>query len=194
MSKIRFIRTSQKANSIRKYDVFIDNQLETSLSNGEEKTIHVAPGRHTIYAKIDWCKSQKLHIDLKPEETVELICGSKLVGWRIWLALFYLFAKNKIVFLDYYTEGQKIDYGEKIPEDPSEKGILYFILKIGIIGWGLPVGFILFLVNLLIYARELTLNRIFRVFVINMSFFAIGGVFFGLFMWIFMKIMKRKQN
>ncbi|MBM7624246.1 hypothetical protein [Sporohalobacter salinus] len=183
-AKIKLIRTSQSVNSGRKAEIYIDDKLKTKISNGSEKIIKVSSGKHTVLAKIDWCKSQKITLNLEPGEKKKLICGSKLVGWKKWLALFYLFSKNKFIYLEHYSKEQKVNYQEETWSKLKEKGILYYIFKYGILSWGVPTGIFVFIAETIFNYNQISFPGIIFSFIITISIFSVGGTIFGLIMWL----------
>ena len=180
-AKIKLLRTSQAVNSGRKYKVWLNGEQETEIANGEKLVIEVKPGRHKIYLKLDWCKSKELILNLEAGAEIELICGSRLVGWKKWLTLFYLFSRDKFVYLDYYNQDMKLDYEEKTADEISEQGFVQFVLQHGIIGWGLPVAMIIFVINIFL-GIEVSLYN----FLVTLGLGIIGGVVFGAIMWPFL--------
>jgi len=57
MAIIKLIRTSEYVNMAREYGIYIDNTKVGVIRNGRTGEFDIAPGTHTIYAKIDWCYS-----------------------------------------------------------------------------------------------------------------------------------------
>ena len=53
----------------RAYKVMIDGSEVGKVDNGESEGYRVAPGVHEVYLKIDWCRSEKLPLDVGPGET-----------------------------------------------------------------------------------------------------------------------------
>jgi hypothetical protein len=37
----------------------------------------VAPGPHEVFLKIDWCRSERVDVDLAPDETARFRCGAQ---------------------------------------------------------------------------------------------------------------------
>ncbi|MCK8818032.1 DUF2846 domain-containing protein [Natroniella sulfidigena] len=183
-AKIKLLRTSQAVNSGRDYEIYLNGEQEGEIANGEEEIIEVRPGEHEIYVKIDWCKSKKMILNLDEDEEVKLICGSKLVGWKQWLTLFYFFTTDKFVYLDYYSQDLTLDYDEETWGEIREKGFLYFIIKEGVIGWGLPVGGLVVLVDILTSLGEITFYEIILEILNTLAIFSIGGIIFGVIMWV----------
>ncbi|WP_051412128.1 hypothetical protein [Halonatronum saccharophilum] len=186
-AKIEFIRTSQAANSGREYEIYVDGKLEGKIANGERETIELESGEHQIIVKLDWNKSNEMKVDLEVGEEKKLICGSKLVGWRQWLALYYILPLLSDLYLKEYSSEKIIHYPEETWEEIVEKGMFYYVVKEGIIGWGFFVGFFVFLVNIIITYRHLSIVDIFRNLIINLAIFSVGGAIFGLIMWFMME-------
>ncbi|MCK8826767.1 hypothetical protein MWH25_03280 [Natroniella acetigena] len=193
-AKIKLLRTSQAVNSGRNYEIYLDGEQEGKIADGEEEIIEITPGKHEIYVKIDWCKSKKITLNLEKDEEVKLLCGSKLVGWKQWLTLFYLCSTDKFVYLDYYSQTLTLDYDEETWEEIKEKGFLYFIVRKGIIGWGLPVGCFVLLINILTSLGEITFHEIVLELLNTLAIFSVGGIVFGMLMWFFSKGEEEKEE
>ncbi|MCL2141713.1 MAG: hypothetical protein FWH46_02375 [Methanimicrococcus sp.] len=74
---IKLTRLGSNFDRLRTYKIFIDGVHQGGIKINETKHFTVKRGRHIIYAKIDWCRSNKLQIDV--EDTVlELEVGSSL--------------------------------------------------------------------------------------------------------------------
>jgi len=82
MATIRLKRTSEYNNSMRDYKIFIDGQEVGRIANGEIKEFPLTEGQHNIIAKIDWCSSPNMLINIKDNETKELkVGGFKNGNW-----------------------------------------------------------------------------------------------------------------
>ncbi|WP_430510532.1 hypothetical protein [Gottfriedia solisilvae] len=97
--KIIISRTSQYVNKLRSYKVYINNKVVGKIKDGEELTLEVTPGKHSIYLEIDWCKSNNIMFDSMQNEITQFNCGSNIKGSKILFTCFYLFSKNKWVYL-----------------------------------------------------------------------------------------------
>ena len=64
MGKIKINRSSEWTNKLRKINLYIDDVKIDCIEDGELKTYEVEDGNHSIQAKIDWCGSNKLNIDV----------------------------------------------------------------------------------------------------------------------------------
>jgi hypothetical protein len=83
---IRVRRTSQLACKWRKIKVWIDGAHVGSLRDGETADFPVTLGAHTVWASVDWCKTQQTRVVAVSHGTVELQVGSPLQGWRMLFA------------------------------------------------------------------------------------------------------------
>ncbi len=102
MSKIRIERNSEWNNKVRKIRIYVNGIKVGAISNGETQQYQLEPGTHEVFAKIDWCGSQKLLLNLSENETTTLkLKGYKYGTWTlpIVLGLFLIHFLAKI-FLD----------------------------------------------------------------------------------------------
>lgn len=61
-------RPSTHVDSLRLHKVLIDDHPVATVADGRSVTIRVAPGRHTLRAEIDWCRSNVLTFDIREGE------------------------------------------------------------------------------------------------------------------------------
>ena len=80
MATIRLKRTSEFNNRMRDYKIFIDGQQVGTIANGETKDFPTTVGQHTVTAKIDWCSSPEISIELKENQTSNLKVGGFKYG------------------------------------------------------------------------------------------------------------------
>ena len=81
---IRLTRGNTFTDKLRAYKIFIDDIYRGDIHRDETKEFPVDNGSHVIYAKIDWCRSNKLCIDVN-DSIAELEVGASLTGRRIWI-------------------------------------------------------------------------------------------------------------
>ncbi len=74
-------RTNEYANRWRAIDIYVDGQKIGGVSNGETKQFEIPVGTHTVCAKIDWCSSNDVPIDLSINEAEVLTLSS---GWGLF--------------------------------------------------------------------------------------------------------------
>jgi hypothetical protein len=75
MATIRIKRTSEYNNRLRNYKIFIDGQQVGTIANGETIDFPSTVGNHFVTAKIDWCSSPEISIDVKENHTNTLKVG-----------------------------------------------------------------------------------------------------------------------
>lgn len=63
-------------DAVRDYHVLVDGKSVAKLGHGKEARIALAPGKHTLQMKIDWCTSPQLHIACRAGETLAFDCGN----------------------------------------------------------------------------------------------------------------------
>lgn len=80
MSKIKITRDRGYADKGRLYKVICNGECIGKIRDGETKEFESAAGNKEIYMKIDWCRSNKMTVDVPEEGTVSLLCGSNLQG------------------------------------------------------------------------------------------------------------------
>ena len=119
-------RTSEYLNRGRRYGIYVDGKEMGKMVNGETKEFNVSPGQHSVFAKIDWCSSETLSIDLNDQETKTLkVGGFKNGNWMMPVGfillvlsyvlnllfsvayLFYLVIPLFLISLYYITFGRK---------------------------------------------------------------------------------------
>ena len=109
MTTIKLYRTNEYNNRIRDYKIYVNKELIGTISNGESKEFNIKPGTQEIYAKIDWCYSPTLKIELNENETINLkVGGFKNGKWimplsftliLIHFTLSYLFEFDYLLYL-----------------------------------------------------------------------------------------------
>ena len=77
------------ANRVRGYKIVVDGDVLASLRRGEDATVAVAAGHHTVRAKIDWGRSKDVDLELGENDRAYLLCQSgfrnSFVFPRAWL-------------------------------------------------------------------------------------------------------------
>ncbi|MCF6132196.1 hypothetical protein [Flavobacterium wongokense] len=88
MPKIIIKRTSEFANKFRSIGLYINNKKIGSIQDGKSLEFDIEPGSHLIEAKIDWCSSNVIHVDIKDNETQRFL----LSGRNPFTSLYYVMA------------------------------------------------------------------------------------------------------
>lgn len=78
------------ADRLRAYKVKVDGVVVGSVRARESVNVPVAPGRHSLVIRIDWCGSEQIDFEVQAGEHAFFECGSNLAGWRVVLVLFYI--------------------------------------------------------------------------------------------------------
>ena len=99
---IRLTREKRISDKLRVYKIFIDEIYHGDIKSGETKDFDIDKGKHIIYAKIDWCRSNKLDITID-DSILELEVGPSLAGTKVWIPLiqflYITFWKNKYLWI-----------------------------------------------------------------------------------------------
>ena len=102
MPKLIIKRTSEWNNRMRGIVIFLDGKKIGVIRNGELKEFEIEPGEHNIKAKIDWCGSEKLLINLADNEVKKIeLSGFKLGKYMMPVAL--------IICIIYFTFGEQLN-------------------------------------------------------------------------------------
>lgn len=96
---IRITRTSQYANKFRAYSIRIDGVKTGKIKDGETFTHAVAPGKHIVQARIDWCRTKPIQVAVESGGQVNLEVGCYTAGWRLVFALFDVIWPGRWLFL-----------------------------------------------------------------------------------------------
>jgi len=98
MRKIRVERNSEWNNKARAIGIYIDREKVGTINDGETQEYEVENGKHEIFAKIDWCRSQKIELNIAENETKTIkLSGFKYSKWilpaLLGIMLFYYLGK-----------------------------------------------------------------------------------------------------
>ncbi len=96
---IEIKRRPQYFACLRTYEIIVDDKKEANVKNAETKILELPPGQHTVLAKLDWCKSKVVTVNIKAGETTTLYTGSEIAGWKIMIATIYMFMPGRTIFL-----------------------------------------------------------------------------------------------
>ena len=87
---IRITRENSFADKLRAYKIFINDEYRGNINRNEIKEFPLYNGNHVVYAKIDWCRSNKLYVDVN-DSIVELEVGPSLKGRKFWIPFIEIF-------------------------------------------------------------------------------------------------------
>lgn len=112
MAKILFSRNNTYINKYREIGIFDEGKLLTKIKSGEELKLDVSLGKKTIYAKVDWAKSNKLmfevnqgdikHIHIKSKKRKYVVC-KVILSFILVLLSPYIFEFSETLGVIYFT-------------------------------------------------------------------------------------------
>ncbi len=96
MSKIIINRSSEFSNLLRSIDIYLGKTKIGELKNDESKEFEIEPGKHQLTAKIDWCRSEIIDLEIENNQTLRY----NLNGRNPLFVLYYItFGKNSYLKL-----------------------------------------------------------------------------------------------
>lgn len=96
--KIYIARSFARADSLRNYDIYINNEKKGELKNGGLFFLELKSGTYNIELRIDWYITKKITINIKNGDIIYLIGGSSLSKFKV-TNIFRLFSKEKYIYL-----------------------------------------------------------------------------------------------
>ena len=92
MTKIIINRASEYSNKVRNIKILLDGTEIGKIKDGESKTFPIQPGKHQLKAKIDWCSSNEITLNILEGKVKKI----SLNGTNPLLSLYYItFGMNK---------------------------------------------------------------------------------------------------
>ncbi len=102
MTKIIIKRNSEWNNKVREIGIYVDGEKVGTINDGETQEYEIESGKHEVFAKIDWCRSQKIELNTSENETVTLkLTGFKYGAWILpimfgFMATYYLLTSSDL--------------------------------------------------------------------------------------------------
>lgn len=59
------------------FKIVIDGEVLGQLGPGESWAFQVAPGSHEVFAELNWCRSEKVDVQLKEDQKVTFRCATR---------------------------------------------------------------------------------------------------------------------
>ena len=87
MATIKIKRTSEWINAARNVKIFIDENFVGKIADGETVEFPITAGQHTVAAKIDWCSSPNVIIDIETDEVKHLAISGFKYNWLMVLGI-----------------------------------------------------------------------------------------------------------
>ncbi|MCB0399311.1 MAG: hypothetical protein KDD26_06720 [Winogradskyella sp.] len=75
-------RISEYENRFRKIRLEVKGKLVAKINNGEKQKLELSNGKHYIQAKIDWCTSNILEVELIEDINIKLMKGKGSALYR----------------------------------------------------------------------------------------------------------------
>lgn len=76
-------RANEYENKGRKIQILINDKSVAKIKNGEMLKLELPSGKHMIQAKIDWCYSNILELELNKDTNIKLGKGKGSALYRI---------------------------------------------------------------------------------------------------------------
>jgi hypothetical protein len=83
-------RPNQYADKSRRYRIYVDGARVGTLKAREELSLDVPVGEHDVIARIDWCRSNVLKVNVRTPEPTEVEVSSNAMNGAGFLALYYV--------------------------------------------------------------------------------------------------------
>jgi hypothetical protein len=176
VASVTIARDAGYADSVREYSILLDGLFLGEVGEAEVKTFPIEPGEHRIEAKIDWCGSRLIKFTASPNADITFIVKSNLRGAKVALALFYILAARR----SYLALRQVPDLAGFVAQpQPIETDWKPFVLKSGVLGFGLGAFALSQFVDYFLDDRIPTLPRLLFALVV----WLIAGALWGMVMW-----------
>jgi hypothetical protein len=85
-ARLKVRRSGAYADSLRSYKIFVNDKQAGTIARNSAIELDVPSGRLKVQAKLDWCVSRSLMIEVAPGQTAELAVSNH------WGALLSLWA------------------------------------------------------------------------------------------------------
>jgi len=89
-AKLTISRPSYYPDRLRTYKIMLDGKEIGGIKAGETFSSNIPVGNHSVFLKIDWCRSNSIDFTANVDSQIQLLCGSSLEGWRIIIAVIYI--------------------------------------------------------------------------------------------------------
>lgn len=99
-SVVNILRRKTLLDLFRFYEVIFDGENVGIIFAGQNISVLVEPGYHSLQMKIDWCSSEEINFNVAPGEEITFKCESGLSILQVLLILYYLiFRPNNWILL-----------------------------------------------------------------------------------------------
>ena len=73
-------RRKALADRARRYSIHLDNTAVATIADGQSIAIPVTAGTHELYASIDWCRSNKISLEIHAATSAEMFVSPRASG------------------------------------------------------------------------------------------------------------------
>src|SRR4051812_31358937 len=91
MGVVRIRRAVQVNDKLRSYRILMDGTCVGTIASRGELQLELPAGRHNLLARIDWCSSNAVTLNVEENSWHELEVGSPIRGWRLWVGAAFLY-------------------------------------------------------------------------------------------------------
>lgn len=109
MAKLIITRKSEFINSLRDYNIFLNDEIIGSISSGETKEFMIPEGTNILKATDNWYGSKKLEINVSNEEA-KTVSISGLWPARIMMFFISFIIVVPILFRDFIRSHEFLKY------------------------------------------------------------------------------------
>jgi hypothetical protein len=81
------------------FNVYVDGRQVATVSDGQQTSLTIESGHHRVSIGEEFARSDSIGVDVDPDVTMELICGTRITGWRVWLFPFISLMKGASLFI-----------------------------------------------------------------------------------------------
>jgi hypothetical protein len=100
MGVLKIGRSSQWVNRLRKIKILVDGTPAGAVAHGETLELSLPAGTHQVSAKLDWCRTDPLSVDIPRNGIVDLELGCNAKPTQSLRALYLvLFASRDYLYL-----------------------------------------------------------------------------------------------
>ena len=100
MGTLEITRTRQWANSVRRCSIRINSSHAAYIKHGKTISLSVPDGEQEVVAKMDWCSSKPLRVNVPPGSTTRLRTGCYATGLRLLFGLIYVLVPGWYLYVE----------------------------------------------------------------------------------------------
>lgn len=106
MAILTIQRPKTYVDLIRNYQIFVDGARVDEIAAGSALELALPPGHHEVFAKIDWCRSNPLEVELREDRECVLEVGPNVGPFGVLRGLLYVtLFRSKYLYLRKLSSG-----------------------------------------------------------------------------------------